>query len=309
MISVILVNYNLSDNLVASIKSIFSNSSEENFEIIVVDNNSSHYQKDVLKKGLSQFNNVKIFYLEFNNGFGDGNNYGVNKSQGDIIFLLNPDTLLTNDLFEKTLEIFRTQPTVSVLGPKIVNDKKKQEKSVGKFPSLFLEFINIFFLSRFYEKKYFLKKVKNSKHEFIDVDWVTGSAMFIRREVFQKVGGFDTNFFMYSEEVDLCRRIQDSGGKIVYFPAVELIHIGSIGSKKNYSFFTKTSYESKYYYIDKHFKGIERLFILLFFKVHIIIQLFTWMFLYPFSSKKSTGKIKTFSKLIFTSKISERYRS
>ncbi|HSL90555.1 MAG TPA: hypothetical protein VK870_14725, partial [Ignavibacteriaceae bacterium] len=95
--------------------------------------------------------------------------------------------------------------------------------------------------------------------------------------------------------------------KVVYYPAIELIHKGSIGSKKNYYFFTKTSYESKYYYIKKHFKGAKKLLILLFLKLHIIMQIFIWIILYTFNSNKSSGKLKAFSKLVFSSKISESF--
>ena len=129
--------------------------------------------------------------------------------------------------------------------------------------------------------------------------------MFIRRSVFEKVNGFDTNFFMYSEEIDLCKRIKDLGGRIIYYPALEIIHKGSVGSKKKYYFFTKTSYESKYYYIKKHFDRLKKNLIICFLKIHIMIQLLVWIILYPVNQHKSKGKIKAFRKLLFSSKISD----
>ncbi len=129
--------------------------------------------------------------------------------------------------------------------------------------------------------------------------------MFVRRKVYEKVNGFDTNFFMYSEEIDLCKRIKEAGGRIIYNPSIELTHKGSVGSKKDYYFFTKTSFESKYYYIKKHFTGVERIMILSLLKLHIIFQTILWAVLYPFNPVKSSGKLKAFTRLVFSSKISE----
>lgn len=305
MFSIVIVNYNLTDNIIECVKSILSNISENEYECIIVDNNSSQEEKDLLYNALCTYPEVKIYFLESNNGFGFGNNFGINKSSGDILFLLNPDTLITRDIFTDAKNIMDRFPDFGVIGPKIYNEYKIQEKSVGIFPNLFLEFLNIFSLSRFIEKKYFERKVQKTTKDFIEVDWITGSAMFIRRSVFDRVGGFDTNYFMYSEEIDLCKRIKAMGGKIIYYPSIELIHKGSVGSKKNYYFFTKTSYESKYYYIKKHFIGIEKLLILLFLKIQIIIQFLIWIILYPINANKSSGKLKALSKLILSSKISE----
>ncbi|HSL88361.1 MAG TPA: glycosyltransferase family 2 protein, partial [Ignavibacteriaceae bacterium] len=212
MFSVIIVNHNLTNNIIESVKSVLSFISENEYEIIIVDNNSSQGEKKSLTNALGNNTHVKISFLDSNKGFGYGNNFGIAKASGDILFLLNPDTLITSNIFKDVKEMIERFPEISVLGPKIYNENKIQEKSIGIFPNLFLEFLNIFFLNKIFEKRYFNKKVKENEAEFLEVDWVTGSAIFIRKSIFESIGGFDTNFFMYSEEIDLCKRIKDTGG-------------------------------------------------------------------------------------------------
>lgn len=263
------------------------------YEVIVVDNNSSDAEKNLLNSAFSSLNRVKTLLLNSNYGYGSGNNYGFDNSRGEIIFLLNPDTIITQEVFNDVNRIFENYPEVSVIGPKIVNESKIQEKSLGMYPSIIVEFFNLFSLSSFIENICFERKIKKTNDKFIEVDPVTGAAMFVRRKVYEKVNGFDTNFFMYSEEIDLCKRIKEAGGRIIYNPSIELTHKGSVGSKKDYYFFTKTSFESKYYYIKKHFTGVERIMILSLLKLHIIFQTILWAVLYPFNPVKSSGKLKS----------------
>ena len=294
-ISIIIVNYNLSREVELCIDSILNVGLNSIREIIVIDNNSTEDDRGIL---FSKYSSLKekifLHYLKENNGFGFGNNYGSLYASGDIIFFLNPDALINNNIFPYIENIFQINPSISVLGPKIINENHSREKSAGKFPNLLLEFFNIFSLSIWIEKRYFNFKSKNIGEGFIDVDWITGAAMFVRKSEFEKVGGFDTNFFMYSEEVDLCKRVKNNGGRVVYCPKVEIVHKGSVGSKKNYYFFTKTSYESKLYFIKKHFRGFRLVVFLLLFFLQIFTQLIFWIIILPFSKSKAIGKVKGF---------------
>jgi GT2 family glycosyltransferase len=298
-ISIIIVNYNLSREVELCIDSILNVGLNSIREIIVIDNNSTEHDSGLLfSKYSSLKEKIYFHYLKENNGFGSGNNYGSFYAMGDLIFFLNPDTLIDNNIFPFVENIFQNNPSISVLGPKVINENHSQEKSAGKFPNLLLEFFNIFSLSIWIEKRYFNFKSKNVGEGFIDVDWITGAALFVRKFEFERIGGFDTNYFMYSEEIDLCKRIKNNGGRVVYYPKVEIVHKGSIGSKKNYYFFTKTSYESKIYYTKKHFTGTKKLLILIFMKVHIAFQILIWLLLLPINSEKSVGKLKAFLKLL-----------
>jgi|SRR5690554_275544 len=301
LFSVIIVNYNLSDEIVSCINSIIKNAENSEIEIIVVDNASTEPGTKTISEKIIESDKIKIeyFYLDKNYGFGFANNYGFSKSKGDIIVLLNPDTIILNNIFSFVENLFRENIDISVVGPKIINEKGKVEKSFGQFPNLFLEFLNIFMLARFYEKLILNFKLKKSGKNILDVDWVTGAGMFIRRSVYEKVKGFDSNFFLYSEEIDLCKRIKDQMGKIKYCIEIEIVHSGSLSSKKNYYFFTKTSYESKIYFIKKHFSGFKRNLIYVFLLMHIIIQIIFWGFFYYSNQTKASGKLKIFPKLAY----------
>ena len=306
LFSIIIVNYNLSLEVINCINSIIK-SADYNIEIIIVDNNSTDKDSKIMESKILPPNNIKIsfYYLDKNLGFGAGNNFGAKKANGEIIYLLNPDTIINNNIFIAVKSLFENNSDIAIVGTKIVNEYNIQEKSVGRFPNLFLEILNVLWLSRIYEKFIFNKKIKLRKDKVLTVDWVTGSSIFIRKTFYNLVDGFDENIFMYSEEIDLCKRIKKIGGEIVYFPEAEIIHKGSLGSKKDYYFFTKTSYESKIYYINKHFYGFEKKMMWFFLSLHIIVQFFVWLFLLPLYLKKSSAKLKAFPKLflkIFTVK-------
>ena len=141
----------------------------------------------------------------------------------------------------------------------------------------------------------YFQKIKTSNNDLVDVDWVTGSAILVRRDAFNSVGGFDENIFMYHDEVDLCKRIKNLGGKIYFYKNASIIHAGSLSSKKNYYFFTKTSYESKLYFIKKHFKGANLIVLLFLFFLQVLTQLIFWIIILPFAKLKAIGKVKGFS--------------
>jgi GT2 family glycosyltransferase len=296
-ISIIIVNYNLTAEVSVCIESILKYSANENIEIILVDNNSDEEEsKSLVEKFLNSNIPISFEYLRENRGFGSGNNAGFYKSSGDIILFLNPDAFLTSNIFPSIRKYFVENNNVGILGPKIVDQDGKQEKSFGIYPNLISEFFNIIFLKSFFEN--FLLKFFGRTKIYFEVDWVTGSALFIRRSKFEEVNGFDENIFMYNEEIDLCKRVSENGNKIVFYPQTELIHLQSVSSRKNYFNFTKTSYESKVYYIKKHFKGLSKLLMLKFLTLHILLLFVIWTMLLPVSPDKAKGKLKAFPILL-----------
>jgi GT2 family glycosyltransferase len=299
--SIVIVNYNLTHEIKNCINSILVNEKSNNYEIIVVDNASTDGGFNNLYKDfpISAFPPISFYYLNENRGFGAGNNYGVSKARGEIIFLLNPDALLIGEIFNSVETFFRNQSGIGALGPKIVDNQNQQEKSFGFYPSVLLEFLDIFLLRRKFELKVLLRKISNGEKEVNEVNWVTGSAMFIPKKIYQEVLGFDEKFFLYNEEVDLCFRIKQLGYKISFSPSILIKHLGSVGSKKNYYLFTKYSYESKLIYIKKHFSFPKIFFIRMFIASQIIVQIAIWSILiFPFRAK-AKGKLKAFPSILF----------
>ena len=298
--SIIIINYNLTEEVNNCLNSIFTCLVNVNFEVIVVDNNSTDRKITELpvKFPPDKFPNIKFFFLDQNNGFGAGNNYGALMASGEILFFLNPDTVLVENIFPPIDKIFNEDRQCAVVGPKIINGSNVQERSVGLYHVLLLEFLDLFLLRRWVEKLLLKKILRSNSEKGSSVDWVTGAALFIRKSVFEQIGGFDEIFFLYNEEVDLCKRVSALGFTIMFYPNLQVCHYGSLSSKKNYYNFTIVSYESKMLYLNKYSSKTGKIFIRLIMILQCCVQLIIWSLLYPLHKEKSGQKIRGFLSLI-----------
>ena len=256
--SIIIVTYNSEDFIRECLESIYNamKNTKFSFEVIVVDNNSQDATVDILR----DFPEVKLIENKGNLGFSRANNLAFKNSKGKVLFFLNPDTrIISSKIFEEVYKIFSTNPKVGVIGIKLVNEKG--EATLGGFSfeplwSAVLSLLSMQFIDfRIIKDKRFLKKINNLDHS-VEVDWVSGGAMFISREVYSKVSGFDNKFFLYSEDVDICKRIKDSGFKILFLPYVEVLHYTS-HSSKNFERRINFRYSSLLLYAAKHYKKWE----------------------------------------------------
>jgi GT2 family glycosyltransferase len=236
--SVIIVNYNTKDLTTACLDSIFQNLCGD-FEVIVVDNNSTDGSADFLKEKFDS--KIKIIPNSINLGFGKANNLAAAKAQGKFLFFLNSDTLIKEDVLNAFL-ICLTNPAVGILAPDLIlTDGQKQKYASGEFP----RFFNLL------AGKIGIRKVKG-------LDWVSGAALVVRKEVFDQVGGFDEKYFMYFEDIDFCWSVKLAGYKIELVPTAKVIHLGGKSlslnkeRKKNY-------YQSQDYFYYKHYGNLARL--------------------------------------------------
>lgn len=229
--SFIIVNYKNQEPLLDCIASIREKVLFP-FEIIIANNETSALDKSI-------FHDAKIVEINKNIGFGSAANRGAKIARGKYLCFLNPDTVLLSDI-KKILSEFEENKKVGVIGVKLVDEKGVTQNWIaGKrinLLSLILENLG-------------LKQNKNilSITKKIAVDWVTGGAFFVRREIFQKSGGFDENFFIYYEDVDLCQRIQQTGWQIVYLPEIDIFHQGS------HSFVSSPNQKKHYYASQKYY--------------------------------------------------------
>jgi len=252
--SIIVVTYNSEDFIRECLESVYNamKNTKFSFEVIVVDNNS----QDATVKILGDFPEVKLVKNKENLGFSRANNLAFENSKGKILFLLNPDTrIISSKIFEEVYKIFSTYPKVGVMGIKLVGKKGEATLSGFSFEPLWsavLSLLSMQFIDfRIIKDNHLLKRINNLTHP-VEVDWVSGGAMFIPREVYDKVSGFDNKFFLYSEDVDLCKRIKDNGFKVLFLPHICVFHYSSRSSKKferriefrNYSLFL---YAAKHY--------------------------------------------------------------
>jgi GT2 family glycosyltransferase len=244
-LSVIIVNYNGIKYLKECLDSLYDKLKNTSFEIIVIDNNSEDESCSYIKKN---YPNVLLIESKENLGFGRGNNLGVKFAKGEIILLLNNDTVLL-DSIEPAIEILTKNENLGILTIKMLDENKQYVLSVGKFPSP----LKMLKFSLFNERRLEFISGKFDSNKIYYVDWVTGSFMLMRKKDYDTVQGFDPDYFLYVEDVDFCKRMTDAGKKCIFIPSLSFIHF--VGFNKTREHFLIKGYQI---YARKHFYGFSR---------------------------------------------------
>ncbi len=252
-LSIVIVSWNVKDLLKKCLLSIDKHKNKLDLEIIVVDNASRDGTVEMLKQ---EFPSIKLITNSNNLGFAAANNQGILRSQGEYLLLLNPDTEVIKDSLEKMLKFIGIRPPIGILGCKHLNPDWTLQPSVRRFPGFWAIF---FILTKIYKifpnippVYYYFAQDFNYKIAQ-PVDQVAGSCMLIRRQVIEEIGLFDEKFFIWFEEVDLCKRAIDDKWEVWYTPDAEIIHHGGrsfrqIATWKKQQLFFK----SAWYYFKKH---------------------------------------------------------
>ncbi len=302
--SIIIINFNLSNEVKNCIDSLLKVFKNPNYEIILIDNNSEDRSIDKIADNFKETLAERFTFLisEKNIGFGNACNLATQKSVGNVLFFLNPDTVINEDFLEKIKnELEDPKYPIGIIGLN-VSKSRLFDYSAGYFPNLFIEVLNIVSIGRFVEAFYVRMKTQFVNRKRVKVDWVMGAAFFIKRELFNSVNGFDHDYFLYFEEMDLCKRIKNKGFSIIYFPRININHIGSLSTKKNYYFFTKMFYKGKILFLKKHSSKLFFNIYTFLLRLHFINQIFLWWVLKILVKGKSLGKIKAFRELLNTVK-------
>jgi N-acetylglucosaminyl-diphospho-decaprenol L-rhamnosyltransferase len=222
-LSIIIVNWNVRDLLAACLRSLEPARARLALQVIVVD---SHSADDSVAMVRRDFPWVELIACEENVGFPKGNNLGLARANGRYILLLNPDTEMVGDALSTMIAYIEARPDVGALGPQLLNPDGSVQSSRRRFPTLATALFESTWLEPLAPasilRHYYVQDVANG--ETTDVDWVTGACLLVRREVVDQIGGLDEDYFMYSEELDWCRRIKMAGWQIVYLPAAQVIH-------------------------------------------------------------------------------------
>jgi len=248
-LSIIIVNYNTEKKALRCLDSIEKSDLENiNYEVIIVDNNSKENLKNFLEKEVVA-EKVKIIFSKINLGMGGGNNLGIRHANGKLILILNPDTIVKKGALKLLYNFISSREDIGILGPKILNIDLSRQNSCFRFPNIFMPFLRRTFLAKLFSKKLnqYLLKDKNLD-KITEVDWLMGSCLLFRRKDVEKLKVkkgeyFDERFFMYFEDIDLCRRFKEAGFKIIYNPDAEIIHDH-----------TRASYDGKWYLAFFHNK-------------------------------------------------------
>lgn len=251
-LSIIIVNYNVKYFLEQCLLSIEASNFPFTYETIIVDNNSSDNSFEYLTP---RFPNIKFIQNLDNPGFAKANNQAINLATGEYILILNPDTVLGENVLKEVCSFMDKKPYVGAVGVKMINGYGDfLPESKRGFPTPWASFCKIFGLSKFFPNskifgKYHLKYLDENKEHEIDV--LAGAFIMARRKALDKSGLFDEDFFMYGEDIDLSYRITKAGYKNYYLPQ-RIIHYKGESTKKDMKY-VKIFYEAMYIFFKKHY--------------------------------------------------------
>ncbi len=253
-LSIIIVNYNVKYFLEQALFSVKKACKNIPTEIFVVDNNSVDGSVEML---MERFPEVLLIANKKNTGFSYANNQAIKRASGEYVLLLNPDTVVEEDTFEKIIRFMDSHPDAGGLGVKMIDGSGKfLPESKRGLPSPNVAFCKISGLSALFPKsrifgRYHLGFLDTDKiHE---VDILSGAFMLIRKTVIDKVGMLDEAFFMYGEDIDLSYRIQLGGYKNYYFPEARIIHYKGESTKKSSINYVFVFYNAMIIFAQKHF--------------------------------------------------------
>jgi GT2 family glycosyltransferase len=221
-LSIVILNWNVCELLDRCLASVRSD--HYAVEVIVVDN-ASH--DDSVNMVRTKYPGVRMIANAENRGFTGGNNQGLAAAQGRYAMVLNPDTEMIGAAIDQMVAYLDEHAEVGALGPMLLNPDRSIQSSRRRFPTMATAFFESTWMQGIAPKRvlthYYMDDVSAATtHE---VDWLNGACTLFRREMLDQVGLYDAeNFFMYSEELDLCRRVKEAGWKIVYLPEAQVVH-------------------------------------------------------------------------------------
>lgn len=224
-ISILIVHYNTPGLLRQTLKGIFVSKQHVSYEVIVVDNNPKMRIQDWVQK---EFPLVKVIVSDRNLGFGGGMNLAFGHACGRYIFVFNPDIATFDNSLDQLTQFMDQHTDVGMLGPKLLNPDKSLQYSCYRFMNprvIFYRRVPFLRSLSFAKRAVDAYQMKDWDHSSVsDVDYLLGAAMFVRKDAYQQVGGFDPNFFVYFEDQDWCRRFWLAGWRIMYHPGIIFIH-------------------------------------------------------------------------------------
>lgn len=246
-LSIVILNYNTKDLTLQCIKSIQDNYKKQlesgEFEIIIVDNNSTDDSVFSIKKKVLSIENIKFLENKENVGFSRGNNIGAKEARGKYLLFLNSDTEVLDNGLLGMIDFLEKNERIGILGAKLKNIDGSNQPSCGKFYNLVNIALMLFGGGRLGLLRFSPKKIQN-------VDWVSGAALMIRSDLFKILCGFDEKLFMYMEDMELCYRVIEKKYIICFYPGLEILHKERGSSNKEFAIVN--IYKGLIYFYKKH---------------------------------------------------------
>jgi len=246
-VSLIVASHNTRDHLEHCLSELGSR-----HEVIVVDTGSTDGSQGLVR---DRFPHARLLVLADNPGYGGALNAGIARASGRHILVMNADAWPLPHAVERLVEFADGQPSAGVVGPRLLNLDRTLQPSVRGFPTLWRLATEYLFLrwlapgSRALNAFYGSGFDHNSRRE---VDFVLGAVMVVRREMLDEIGGFDTSFFMFDEEIDLCYRAHKAGWSVVFWPGAEFVHVGGASTASVWSQMYREQLRSHLRFLAKH---------------------------------------------------------
>ncbi|MGT2752202.1 glycosyltransferase family 2 protein [Streptococcus porcinus] len=256
-VTYIIVTWNNEKEIVDCLDSLYKYS-PLNSKVVVVDNNSNDRTIEIIR---SQFPKVELVAINENLGFAVGNNIALDRVESDFICYLNPDVILTEDFITASVQKLEDNPNVGIVSCELKNVDLTHQPSTFNFANSRTMFFDILHIGRlmpnFLKRKYFLSYY-TSKNEFFP-EWVIGAEMVLRTIDAKAVQGFSTDYFMYTEDMDLCKKVLEKlGKKTLYLSSKSLIHIGGASESQNVSYNKqKKMFENIMLFVSKYYGSKE----------------------------------------------------
>ncbi len=229
-LSIIIVSWNVRELLQNCLRSVMAEAALR-LQVIVVDSASTDGSQEMVAEHFPQ---VELVACQENVGFPGGNNLGLERANGRYILLLNPDTVVHSDALAQMVSYLEQNPGVGVVGPQLLNADGTVQSSRRRFPTVRTAFFESTWLQPYAPQAvfehYYAGDVADGQTAV--VDWVMGACLMTRQEVVAQVGGLDEKYFMYSEELDYCRRIHEAGWQVVYYPQARVTHLSGKSSEQ-----------------------------------------------------------------------------
>ena len=212
-LSIVIVSYNIRPDLEQCLQSLISRKPTVDHEIVVVDNASTD---DTVQALRARWSGVRLIEAGGNVGFSKGNNLGIRQSFGELVLLLNGDTIVPPGAIDALVATLDRRPDVAVAGPRLVDAQGRAELSFGSMISPFNE------LRQKLRARGDVERITSRERE---VDWVSGACLLVRRADAEAVGLLDERYFMYTEDVDFCAAIRGRGRRVLFTPAAAVVHL------------------------------------------------------------------------------------
>ncbi|NQV37353.1 MAG: glycosyltransferase [Candidatus Marinimicrobia bacterium] len=264
-VSVLIVSYNVKQYLLHAIDTVIASNYDGEIEVIVTDNNSYDGSVEALAK---TYPKVKTIPNQENVGFGKAVNQAAKIASGDYLLILNPDTIMEESTISTFVDYMESKTHVGMIGPKILNaDGSLQPACKRSFPRPMVALPKLLGLSKLFPNSKWAGKYNLT---YLDpdvihsVDAISGSCMFVRKNIFDQIGGFDEQFFMFGEDIDLCYQIKNNDFEIHYVPTAKIIHFHGESVKSAPYDSLHAFYSAMILFSEKHFSSSQMRFTRLF---------------------------------------------